>query len=191
MMQYEKTLGAIMRKSPQSFSDLPLFSRDCRAARSLRGWNQDDLAQRAQIGRATIMRFESESGVPTERVLRKLRKAFEEAGIIFETTKDGKRVLIDNASWLVLLGRNADQTVVGDEISVMECADGALVCVNQTRSVIISMAAHPRHGQHTPSYAKNGDKGVVFDVQSRSHADYGRVAEISYSPNAHRKDDIS
>lgn len=180
-----------MRKSPQTLSDLPLFSRDCRAARSIRGWNQDDLAQRAQIGRATIMRFESEASVPTERVLRELRKAFEEAGIIFETTKDGKRILIDNASWLVLLGKNADQTVAGDEISVMEGADGALVCVNQTRSVIISMAPHPRHGQHAPSYAKNGDKGVVFDVQSRADPDYGRITQISYSPTTHKKDDIS
>lgn len=190
-MVHKKTHGDIMRKSPQSFSDLPLFSRDCRAARSLRGWSQDDLAQRAQIGRATIMRFESESSVPTERVLRELRKAFEEAGIIFETTKDGKRSLIDNAAWLVLLGKNADQTVAGDEISVMEGADGALVCVNQTRSVIIAIAAQPRHGQHAPSYAKNGDKGIVFDVQSRADPDYGLIAEISYSPTTQKKGDIS
>ncbi|WP_317215672.1 helix-turn-helix transcriptional regulator [Gluconobacter sp. GP1] len=171
-----------MRKSPQSFSDLPLFSRDCRAARNLRGWSQDDLAKRAKVGRATIMRFESESSIPTRRVLEDLRIAFKEAGIIFETTENGKRSLIDTASWLVLLGDNVDLTTVGDEISVMARADGTLVCVNQTRNSVISMAATPKHGQHAPSYAKNGDKGIVFEVHSRPDPEYGQVTEIAYAP---------
>ena len=56
-----------------------------RAARGLVGWSQTDLASAAGIGLATVQRLESQDGIlrgMTDTIW-KIRKALEEAGIIF------------------------------------------------------------------------------------------------------------
>ena len=56
-----------------------------RAARGLVGWSQTDLASAAGIGLATVQRLEPQDGMlrgMTDTIW-KIRKAFEEAGIIF------------------------------------------------------------------------------------------------------------
>ena len=56
-----------------------------RAARGLVGWSQTDLASAAGIGLATVQRLESQEGMlrgMTDTIW-KIRKALEEAGIIF------------------------------------------------------------------------------------------------------------
>jgi transcriptional regulator with XRE-family HTH domain len=56
-----------------------------RAARALLGWRQEDLAQAAKVGVATIRRIESQEGPLTSYVstLLKIQAAFEQAGIQF------------------------------------------------------------------------------------------------------------
>ena len=56
-----------------------------RAARALLGWRQEDLAQAAKVGVATIRRIESQQGPLAGYVstLRKIQAAFEQAGIQF------------------------------------------------------------------------------------------------------------
>lgn len=69
-----------------------------RAARGLVGWSQTDLATAAGIGLATVQRLESQDGMlrgMTDTIW-KIRKALEEAGIIFidgdESTGPGVRL---------------------------------------------------------------------------------------------------
>jgi transcriptional regulator with XRE-family HTH domain len=58
--------------------------KQCRAARELLGWKQNDLAEKSSISAATIADFER--GVRELRVstLEKLINTFEDAGIKFE-----------------------------------------------------------------------------------------------------------
>jgi transcriptional regulator with XRE-family HTH domain len=55
----------------------------CRAARALLGWNQQDLAQRASIGTSTIADFEREKRTPVNANIEALMAAFEAAGVRF------------------------------------------------------------------------------------------------------------
>jgi transcriptional regulator with XRE-family HTH domain len=55
----------------------------CRAARALLDWSQQQLAEAARIGNATIRNFESGRSSPQNATLDVLRRAFEGAGVIF------------------------------------------------------------------------------------------------------------
>jgi len=54
-----------------------------KAARALLGWSQDDLAKRSGVVRRTLMSFETGERDPRDNTLRKIREAFERAGIEF------------------------------------------------------------------------------------------------------------
>jgi transcriptional regulator with XRE-family HTH domain len=56
-----------------------------RAARALLGWRQEDVAQAAKVGVATIRRIESQEGPLTGYIstFLKIQTAFEQAGIHF------------------------------------------------------------------------------------------------------------
>jgi transcriptional regulator with XRE-family HTH domain len=55
----------------------------CRAARALVNWSQQQLAEAATIGNATIRNFESGNSAPQHSTLDVLRRALEAAGVIF------------------------------------------------------------------------------------------------------------
>jgi transcriptional regulator with XRE-family HTH domain len=55
----------------------------CRAARGLLNWTQDDLATAAGIGIVTVRNFENEKSVPIRATLDVIRRAFEKAGVEF------------------------------------------------------------------------------------------------------------
>jgi transcriptional regulator with XRE-family HTH domain len=63
-----------------------------RAGRGLLNWNQNQLADAAQIGRATIRRFEAGRRVPVPHNLAAIRRALEDAGVEFIPAKNGKGV---------------------------------------------------------------------------------------------------
>ena len=56
-----------------------------RAARALLGISASELASRANVGLATIQRFETQEGVPISRsaTLPRIQKALEDAGVVF------------------------------------------------------------------------------------------------------------
>ena len=62
-----------------------ITSGQIKAARGLIGWTARHLAEKAEIGFSTLIRLESEEGVPSSHVktFKKLKKAFEKAGIEF------------------------------------------------------------------------------------------------------------
>lgn len=63
-----------------------------RAARGALGWSVSQLSERSNVGTATIVRYEAESGVPPSRKdnLSKLKTALETAGIEFIGTPDDR-----------------------------------------------------------------------------------------------------
>lgn len=62
---------------------MPLTSAQCRAARALIGWSQDQLAAESKVAKATIANFEASRRSPYERTLADLRRALEAAGVEF------------------------------------------------------------------------------------------------------------
>ena len=55
----------------------------CRAARGLLAWNQQELAQRARVGIVTVHQFEAGLSQPRRATLDVIRRAFEAAGVEF------------------------------------------------------------------------------------------------------------
>ena len=60
-----------------------MTSAQCRAARALLGWSQQQLADAANVGVATIRTFEPGKSKPYGRTLADIRKALEAAGVEF------------------------------------------------------------------------------------------------------------
>lgn len=65
-----------------------------RAARSLLGWNQKALAQRAGVSESAINRLERFDREPRLDTISKIESAFANAGVEFESRSDGKLQLV-------------------------------------------------------------------------------------------------
>lgn len=63
----------------------------CRMARAAVNWSINDLADAAEVGRATIVRFESGKGAPNRSTLAAIRRAFETAGVVLFDELAGER----------------------------------------------------------------------------------------------------
>lgn len=55
----------------------------CRAARALVGWSQDQLATASKVAKTTIANFEAGKRTPYDRTLLDLQTALEAAGVEF------------------------------------------------------------------------------------------------------------
>ena len=62
---------------------LMVTSGQCRAARGLLGWNQQELARRARVGIVTVHQLEAGLSQPRRATLEVIRRAFEFAGVEF------------------------------------------------------------------------------------------------------------
>jgi transcriptional regulator with XRE-family HTH domain len=60
-----------------------ITSAQCRAARGLIGWSQQDLAIEARIGVVTVHQLEAGTSQPRRATLDVIRRAFEAAGVEF------------------------------------------------------------------------------------------------------------
>ena len=69
---------------------MSISADQCRAARALIGWSQDQLAEASLVAKATIANFESAKRNPYPRTLDDLRAALEAAGVVFQA--DGEMV---------------------------------------------------------------------------------------------------
>ncbi len=69
-----------------------ITSDQIRAARALLRWSGKDLAEKSGVGFSTVMKMESDSGVPNSnfKTFEALRNAFEDAGIEFIGTPDSQ-----------------------------------------------------------------------------------------------------
>ena len=72
-----------------------ITARQSRAARALLGWTQETLADKARISLTALKRLESESGLDVYETTRdQVRRAVEDAGIVFLSTDKGQGVLL-------------------------------------------------------------------------------------------------
>ena len=62
---------------------MSLSAAQCRAARALLGWSQDQLAAGSNVAKATIANFEAENRSPYGSTLLRLQEALSAAGVIF------------------------------------------------------------------------------------------------------------
>ena len=62
---------------------MPITASQCRAARGLIGWSQEQLASASKVAKATIANFELGKRSPYDRTLDDLIAAFEAAGVQF------------------------------------------------------------------------------------------------------------
>ena len=60
----------------------------CRAARALLDWSQQQLAEASNVGNATIRNFEGGKSNPQAATLEVLQRAFERNGVIFVSDGD-------------------------------------------------------------------------------------------------------
>jgi transcriptional regulator with XRE-family HTH domain len=60
-----------------------LTPSQCRAARALLDWSQQNLAEYSKIGNATIRNFEGGKSVPQHATLDVLKRCLEAAGVVF------------------------------------------------------------------------------------------------------------
>lgn len=56
----------------------------CRAARALLSWTQEQLASAAEVGVVTVRQFEGEAATPRKATLSVIAGAFERAGVVFD-----------------------------------------------------------------------------------------------------------
>ena len=60
-----------------------ITSAQCRAARGLIGWSQQELAGKAQVGVVTVHQLEAGTSEPRHSTLDVIKRAFELAGVEF------------------------------------------------------------------------------------------------------------
>ncbi|MDG6095267.1 helix-turn-helix domain-containing protein [Acetobacter sp. AN02] len=171
----------MVRTIPDDLRKVPLTADDCRSARALLGWGQEELAARSSVPRVTISRFEGGSSTPVIKTLEALRAAFESTGLYLQDIDGRHRLFIKTSCWLVAFLATCQQIEVGDRIEVNEGPDETLRLRNVSRNYDIRAASAPLGGQWRYNYARAGDKGIVYEVSPpRQDPDYGDVCQVSY-----------
>ena len=77
------------QKMMTSSNKLVLGPPQCKGARAMLGWSREKLAEAASVGTSTIVDFERGARQPYNRTLVDIRRALEDAGIIFIDAEDG------------------------------------------------------------------------------------------------------
>lgn len=72
-----------------------ITARQSRAARALLGWNQETLADKAQVSLTALKRLESNTGLEVYESTRdQVRRALESHGILLLTSDQGEGVMV-------------------------------------------------------------------------------------------------
>jgi len=68
---------------------MPISPSQCRAARALLNWSQDDLAERSGVAKKTIADLERDARYATERTSTALQETLEASGVVFIPANGG------------------------------------------------------------------------------------------------------
>jgi transcriptional regulator with XRE-family HTH domain len=68
---------------------MSITAAQCRAARALLGWSQDDLVKASEVTKSTIANFEAGKRTPYNRTVADVRAALESAGVEFIAENGG------------------------------------------------------------------------------------------------------
>ncbi len=85
---------------------MSISSEQCRAARALLDWSQQDLASRAKVARKTIADFELGQVRPYPRTLRDVVAALEDAGVAFLPAEDQVGGAGVRLKWSAIIARD-------------------------------------------------------------------------------------
>lgn len=99
----------------------------CRAARGLLGWTQQDLANAAQMSKTAINNFERGNSDVRQDTLMTIRRAFEEAGVEF-TENSGVRKRMEVVQ--ILKGDDANMQLLDDIYDSLRHSGGEVLINN-------------------------------------------------------------
>jgi transcriptional regulator with XRE-family HTH domain len=116
-----------------------ISAAQCRAARALLDWTQDDLATQAQVARATVADFESNTRTPMRQNLIAIVTAFEAAGVLFIPEENGQGVGLRFRTLRLEFSR----TVKADDSDVVVAARyrGKPLAIVVPRAILDALAA--------------------------------------------------
>ena len=72
-----------------SSNNSTFVASQCKGARAMLGWSRVRLAEAAEVGTSTIVDFERGARQPYNRTLADIRRALEDAGVIFTDAEEG------------------------------------------------------------------------------------------------------
>jgi predicted transcriptional regulator len=130
----------------------------CRGARGLVGWTQDDLAKASDVNDETVRSFETEQVTPRRASFSEMRTAFENAGVVFiDEDGQGPGVAMKNSNLSAqcraargLLGWNQSDLANASRVS------------NATVSSFESGRVKPRRASLRNMLRAFSDAGVIF-----------------------------
>ncbi|MBY3038481.1 MULTISPECIES: helix-turn-helix domain-containing protein [Rhizobium] len=104
---------------------MSLSSAQCRAARALLEWSQDDLSSASKVAKATIANFEAGKRSPYERTLQDMKQALEVGGVIFIPENGGGAGVRLAKRATASIDTNETQTVQYEEHLTNDAPPGA------------------------------------------------------------------
>jgi transcriptional regulator with XRE-family HTH domain len=116
----------------------------CRGARGLLGWTQQDLADASGLSKTAINNFEKQHSDIKMESLRAIRMAFESADIEFLST-DGVRKKSDNIQ--ILRGPTAMSDLLGDIATVLQDMGGEIL-ISHVDSSLLSQISSQKIFEH-------------------------------------------
>ncbi len=132
----------------------------CRAARALLNWSQQQLADASKAGVVTIRNFEGGKSSPINSTLEVLRRALESAGVIFvEENGEGPGVRLRK-------GRSMPSYRAGDRVRYREDKPGDLRRIDMIGRVLdrIPLAANQVWVEWQDGHVVAEDKGTLLVV---------------------------
>lgn len=105
--------------------DLYLSPAQCRAARALIGWSQDDLSSASTIATATIAGFEAGRVSPDDQTLQDMKLSLEDAGVLFIPENGGGAGVRLAKSESASIDTNETETVQYEEYLKNDAPPGA------------------------------------------------------------------
>jgi len=108
--------------------NMTLTRYQCRAARMLLEWGQDELSQKSGIAKQTILNFEKGRANPSNATLERISNAFDEHGVLFGDHDSVKRK--PRSTHRVLRGADGFKEFIYDVYHTVQYGGGDIIATN-------------------------------------------------------------